>query len=289
MTALQGLKLHVAWALLTASSSGLAADAPTNEPITAVHKAQEISFQYRSANRFYPCHELEHRVAVILVAVGARDDIDVKARNCDAFMLDNDNDIDPMTGRDNMDPFERDRFGTSSQFGRNRDRREQYASVRVRVMMPVQVTPQILNEIDKDKSRRELVSRVTGNPAASFNDPVIFEAQRQEVTLSQRTIKLRAEDCELLDQMTMSVFRKLDVKVLRRSTSCGTRDAATRIPPQMVVEALLPTGSLLPMPDPETDKQKTESSGSATEPTAAEPAQPQPETQPQQRLEGAGP
>ena len=38
-------------------------------------------------------------------------------------------------------------------------------------MMPAQVTPELLKEIEKDKSRRELVSRVTGNPAAAFNDP----------------------------------------------------------------------------------------------------------------------
>jgi hypothetical protein len=278
MAALHGLKAHAAWALLAVSSLGLAAETPANEPITAVYKAQEVSFQYRSANRFYPCHELEHRVAVILVAVGARDDINVKARNCDSFMLDNDANIDPVTGRDSMDPFERDRFGSSSQFGRNRDRREQYASVRVQLMMPVQVTPQVLQEIEKDKSRRELVSRVTGNMAAAFNEPVIFEAKRQEVTLSQRTIKLRAEDCELLDQMSNSVFRKLNVKVLRRSFSCGPRDAVSRIPPQLVAEAMLPTGSLLPMPDPEKEKQK---GSAAPEPSAPEPAQPA-ESPPQQ-------
>lgn len=285
MTAVQGWKAGAAWALLAVSTLAFGAEEATNEPITAVYKAQEISFQYRSSNRFYPCHELEHRVAVILVAVGARDDIQVKARNCDAFLIENDNDIDPTTGRDSMDPFERDRFGTSSRFGRTNDRRDQYASVRVQLMMPVQVTPQILKEIDKDKSRRELVSRVTGNVAASMNDPIIFEAKRQEVTLSQKTIRLKAEDCELLEQMANSLFRRLNVKVLHRSTSCGPRDSMSRIPPQLVAEALLPTGSLLPMPDPEKEKQKQkqkEQSSGAAEKPAAEGAQPSTESQPQQ-------
>jgi hypothetical protein len=275
MTAILGLRTGAAWALMAVSPLALGAEPGANEPITAVYKAQEVSFQYRSSNRFYPCHELEHRVAVILVAVGARDDITVKARNCDAFMIDNgNNNIDPMTGRDNMDPFERDRWGTSSsRFGRTNDRREQYASVRVQLMVPVQVTPQVLKEIEKDKSRRELVSRVTGNMATAFNDPVIFEAKRQEVTLSQRTIRLRAEDCELLDQMSNSVFRKLNVKVLRRSFSCGPRDSESRIAPQLVAEALLPTGSLLPMPDPEKEKEKEKGSAVPEQP-AAEPAAP---------------
>lgn len=271
MTAIQGLRSGAAWALMAVSSLVLGAEPAADEPITAVYKAQEFSFQYRSSNRYYPCHELEQAVAVILVAVGARDDITVKARNCD-FILDNDN-IDPMTGRDTMDPFGReDGFGTSSRFGRTNDRREQYASVRVQLMMPTKVTPQLLKEIEKDKSRRELVSRVTGNMAAAFNDPIVFEAQRQEVTLSQRTIKLRPEHCELLEQMANSVFRRLDVKVVRRSFSCGPRGSVSRIPPQLVAEALLPTGSLLPMPDPEKEKEKEQPSGAA-EPPASEPAE----------------
>jgi hypothetical protein len=258
MTAMQGLRTTAACALMVVSSLAFGVEAPANEPTTAVYKAQEISFQFRSnSNQFYPCHELEHRVAVILVAVGARDDISVRARNCDAFMIESDNNnIDPMTGRDSMDPLERDRFGTSSRFGGTNDRRDQYVSVRVQLMMPVQVTPQILKEIEKDKSRRELVSRVNGNMAAAMNDPIVFEARRQEVTLSQKTIRLRPEDCELLDQMSNSVFRRLNVKVLHRNFSCGPRDSMSRIPPQLVAEALLPTGSLLPMPDPEREKQK---------------------------------
>ena len=114
-----------------------------------------------------------------------------------------------------------------------------------------------------------------------LNDPVIFEARRQEVTLSQKTIKLRAEDCELLDQMSNSVLRRLNVKVVRRSFSCGPRDAISRIPPTLVAEALLPTGSLLPMPDPEKEKQKEKEAGAAEKP-AAEGAPPTTESQPQQ-------
>lgn len=287
MTAILGSKAHLAWRdrarlalrLMAIGSLGLGGEALAQEPITAVYKAQEISFQYRSSRRFLPCHELQQRVAVILVAVGARDDIDVQARNCEGFMIEDDMNVDPATGRERMDPWEgdRDRWGTSSGFGRSRNNREHYASVRVRLMMPVQVTPEILKELDKDKSRRELVSRVTGNPATAFNDPVVFEAKRQEVTLSQRTIRLRAEDCELLEQMTTSVFRKLDVKVVRRNTSCGSRDSTSRIPPQIVAEALLPTGALLPMPDPE--KARDPAKSGTAEPQTAPPAT---DTPPQQ-------
>lgn len=282
-------RIWVGLMLIAASSPTFAAEPaeqPAEPPIAAVHKAQELSFSYRASGQFYSCRDLEHRVAVILVAIGARDDIEVKARNCDALMVSGDTsmDIDPTLGRNNNDPFGRDRSdpfgrdqsdpwnrnGTSGGFRQPGSERRQTAQVRIRLMMPVEVTPQILAEIEKDKSRRELVSRVTRNPAASMNDPVVFAAQRQEVTLSQQTIRLKAEDCDLLQQMTMQVIRRLDVRVKNQSFSCGPR-SSSRIPPQLTVETLVPTGAFLPMPDPEKKAAPGASSNTETQPT--EPAQ----------------
>lgn len=290
--------------MLIATSWSTFAAEPAEQPaaetaptITAVHKAQELSFSYRSTQQFYSCHDLEQRVAVMLVAIGARDDIDVKARNCDAFMVssgDRSMDIDPYgrngtdpLGRDRSDPFGRDasdpwgRSGSSGSFGRYNDSdREQTATVRIKLMMPVEVTPQILKEIEKDKSRRELVSRVTRNPAASMNDPVVFAARREEVTLSQQTIRLRAEDCNLLQQLTTQVIRKLDVRVKNQSFGCSPR-SSSKIAPRLTVETLLPTGALLPMPDPEKMKGASPPSngGGSNEPPANESATSNPETQ----------
>jgi hypothetical protein len=106
--------------------------------------------------------------------------------------------------------------------------------------MPTEVTPEVLAEMERDKKRRELVSRVTGDPSAKFDDPIVFTAQRQPVTLSRRTIGLEPQECELLEQMSTSVFRKLDVRVVRRSSSCG-RNQISHIPPQLTVEALIGT------------------------------------------------
>lgn len=261
-----------------------AGQAPT---ITAVHKARELSFNYRNQGYHYSCHDLEKRVAVLLIAIGARDDISVSARNCDALMIasgDTSMDIDPTFGRGPNDPFGRDR---ADPFGRDRNdpwsrsggyrrsnEREQSAQIHIKLMMPVEVTPQILEEIERDKSRRQLISRVTGNPAASMNDPIVFAARREEVTLSQRTLRLQPEDCDLLQQLTTQVIRKLDVKIKHQSFGCGPR-SRSRIAPQLTVETWLPTGTLLPMPDPE--KMKTPgASGAASPPGEAN----EPETQP---------
>jgi hypothetical protein len=271
--------------LLSAAALLLTVEALADAPITAVYKLQELSLHYNLPRRFQACHELQNRVANILLAVGARDDIKVDVRNCDAFVAGDDDMMDPLPGRSGSDPFDRadpfdrgDPFNRPSSTFRNSSSRRQQALIRIQLQMPAEVTPALLKEIEKDKSRRELVSRVTRNPAAAMNDPIVFEAQRQEVTLSSRTVRLQPEDCELLEQMGNQIFRKLAVKVTRRSASCG-RDSS-RIPPQMTVEALLPTGRILPMPDPE--KQKKSGAAPAEQPTAesgaaAEPAQPPPQ------------
>lgn len=286
MTAMVSARV-VVLKLLSAVSLMLADAALADAPVTAVYKVQELSFNYQLPRQLQACHELQTRVANILLAVGARDDLKVDVRNCDAYVVGDDDMMDPLPGRASSDPFDRadpfernDPFNRSSSTFRNSaSERRQSAHIRIRLQMPVEMTPAVMKEIEKDKSRRELVSRVTRNPDAAMNDPIVFEAQRQEVTLSSRTVRLQPEDCELLEQMSTQLFRKLDVKVTRRTASCGPRDSS-RIPPQMSVEALLPTGRLAVMPDPE--KQKKSGAG-PSDGSAAQPAEPTaPEPPPQQ-------
>jgi hypothetical protein len=268
---------HRAWVvpiLLAASALAAAAQSDEQPTITAVHKVQELTFNYRSSSQFYSCHDLEKRVAAFLIAIGARDDISVSARNCEGVMLSSGNasfDLEPAYGRDSEDPFGRGR--STDPFGRDRNdpwaragyrrntEQEQSAQVRIKLMMPVEVTPKILEEIEKDKSRRELISRVTGDPTASMNDPIVFAARRHEVTLSHSTMRLKAEDCNLLQQLTQQVIRRLDVKIKHQSFGCGPR-SSSRIPPQLTVETWLPTGALLPMPNFDKNKKTPAASGS---------------------------
>jgi hypothetical protein len=219
------------------------------EQIDAVWKAHEVDFFYRSSTTLFPCNELANRVATILRAVGARDDIKVRATDCPSIMPSDDTLSDrwstPSTSADRFrsQTFPSDRFGSRL----NERPLEQMSRVHIQLMMPVQVTPEVLAQIDKDKSRRELVSRVTGNPAAALNDPVIFRAQRQPITLSQRSIRLEPSDCELIEQLSASVFRELDVTVVRRSSTCTSRERS-RIAPQLTVEAITPVISTQQIP-----------------------------------------
>lgn len=247
--------------LVERSEQGLAAG-----QVPAVLKAREVSFVYRSTTRVLACDQLRQRVANIMRAVGARQDVEVRANDCESF-------IDPThmsrpnsvgRGQNPMDPWntssssplDRARSHGSDLTDRNRS---QSTSVRIKLMMPVEVTSQIVEEVERDKARRELVSRVQGNRNAAMNDAIFFPAERQEVELSHDTIDLEALDCELLDQLSTSVFRKLDLKVTNRSLSCDPRERSY-IPPSLTVEALLPVGYQLPV------KQKKKVEGSISVP-----------------------
>jgi hypothetical protein len=232
--------------------------------IPAVLKARDANFVYRSSTRLLTCDQLRQRIGNIMRAVGARQDVEVRADDCESF-------IDPtlMTGpggrmgrssQNPMDPFDR---SSSSPLDRARssrsdlsDRnRSQSTPVRIRLMMPVAATSDIVEEVERDKARRELISRVQGNNNAAMNDAIFFPAERREVELSHDTIDLDPIDCELLEQLSMAVFRKLDLKVTNRSLGCDPRERSY-INPSLTVEALLPVGWQLPVKE----KKKVEGS-----------------------------
>jgi hypothetical protein len=260
------------------------------EQTAAVLKLQDVDFFYRSSVVLFSCSDLEGRVARTLRALGAREDIKVMVNGCDAVVTQQDEPSDTWQTPSRGSQAQTSPWQTSSssrwqtpsdRFGNRRAGREQSAHIRVRLMMPVEVTPEVLAELEKDKSRRELVSRVTGNPAAGMNEPIVFPAQRQLVTLSRRTIDLEPEECELLEQMSTSVFRQLDIRVVGTGPRCD-RDQVSHMPPQVTVEALMPvmpTGPQLPQLTPaegESDPEPSAPGASDTTPSEPEPA-PKPE------------
>jgi hypothetical protein len=223
--------------LLAAAVSSIAGSAAAAaEQVAAVLKTHEISFVYRSIVNVLACDEMRNHVASILRALGARDDVQVRINDCQIVVIPDD--IEAPWDRSNRD------YPTDIFRDRTFDRR-QTSHVRVQVMFPIEATPQVLEEIEKDKSRRELISRVTGDPAPALNDAIVFPAERKQVTLSQGTIRLRPEHCELLEQMIPSVFRELDIKVVRKQFACD-RYGRSRMSPRLTVEVLWPVGAAVP-------------------------------------------
>lgn len=233
-----------------------AAQPAAQEQVTAVLKMRESDFVYRTTRNPLSCDELRNGVAVILSALGARDDVQVRLTNCmGGDVPDLSVSGDPSQTWDNnwdrstqqQSPMERMRGSTP----------RQNTPVYIYAMMPVVATPKIAKEMEQDKARRELLSRVTGNMNAALNDPILFAAARQQVTLSKDNIKLRPEHCELLDQMISGVFRDLDLRAVRRSVSCDPHQRSN-FAPEVTVEALLPVGYVLPTIEKEKKKEQKE-------------------------------
>ena len=256
--------------------------------VPAVLKTKEVDFIYRTTSTPLACDQLRNRVANVLRAVGARDDIQVTARECDSFLapdprsrpsrsgpnvsgtfepnvwikVNADDTVrimltmlemgqgvmtrifEPSSGGDltnqNDRLSERMHMTRADRYDRNRS---QTTPVHIQLMVPVVITPEIVEEAERDKSRRALISRVQGNPSASMDDPIYFAAERRQVKLSHETIELEAMDCELLEEMRRTVFRELDLKVTSGSLSC---DQESYIRPSLTVEALLPVGIEMP-------------------------------------------
>lgn len=223
--------------LLAAAVWSIAGSAATAaEQVAAVLKTHEVRFVYHSFVNVFACDELRNHIGVILRALGARDDVQVRVHDCQIVVIPDD--TAPPWDRSNRD------YPTDIFRDRDFDQR-QTSNVRVQLMFPIEATPQVLAEIEKDKSRRDLISRVTGDPAPALNDPIVFPAERKQLTLSQGTIRLRPEHCELLEQMIPTVLRELGIKVVGKQLACD-RYGRSRLAPKVTVEVLWPVGAPLP-------------------------------------------
>jgi hypothetical protein len=269
------VKSHVIqrFACLAALGAGCVLSMPAQgsveEPVPAVWKERKLSFHYSSSIAVYACKALEGRVADLLRAVGARDDIRVHANNCDQTLTPATPGVIGPSGRTTARPM-----SAPYPEGRLDTAGRQSVFLLVTLMMPTEVTPEVLAELEKDKQRRELVARVSGNPAARFNDPVIFPADRQEVTLSQKTVGLEPEECELLDQMSTTVFQELGVSVVRKRTNCD-RTRPSLAPPELVVESLMPAQPKPADDDGEEEPEETKPPVPSGSPTPAAPPAPE--------------
>src|SRR5688572_20934880 len=154
--------LHLrAVALVPAALLAVSFQASSTEQKAAVLKLCEANFHYRSAVAVSSCPDLENRIASILRGLGARDDVDAQVVGCNAFYTPGEQHQDMSDSRQNSsfdwnasasaaDPYA-DRYGNRYA---TRDHRDlQAMHVRIRAMLPVEVTPEILAEMEKDKAR----------------------------------------------------------------------------------------------------------------------------------------
>jgi hypothetical protein len=166
-------------------AGGLAAMEPDPEPVVATWKEAQIDFTYIGRTSFYTCESLREKVARILMAVGARDDLIVRSSGC--------------FGSSDIDTF-----------------------TRVRIKAAIPVVAEQGGLAPEERSRRELVSRVRGEQPSEEELLQQFPATWQTIRFTARNRNRIVDDgdCELLEQMSYSVFKPLGIEVLRGNNRC---------------------------------------------------------------------
>ena len=200
----RGLILLCTCAAGVAFSAETPAPPPSDAPVQAVWKSQEIKFYYQSFTTFYSCSSLETKVKRLLIAVGANRDMKIRTRSC-------------------MSAHEISRM----------------PYVEITLVSPVEATPEVLAEFDKTKSTRELVARVRGDAKEAELATTQFPAQWKRVSLSRGKLNLEPGDCELIDQLKDKVLPKLAIKIVDDNVEC-VPGRISMSQPRLVVDALAP-------------------------------------------------
>ncbi|HEY5806944.1 MAG TPA: hypothetical protein VIT67_03210 [Povalibacter sp.] len=154
---------------------------PTATPVAAVWKPQEIVFHYQSLSTYYTCQALEDRVERVLKAAGARD-LDVQTSGCESGYI------------------------------------ARMPRVRIRIISPVEATPEALRELEETRSTRELAARLRGERPPDIAEQ--FPATWERVALYRGKLRLDPGDCALIDQLKRYVFPKLAIRVTKDTSIC---------------------------------------------------------------------
>lgn len=163
------------------------ADAPA--PVMAVWVEQKIHFQYAAVTAYYSCDGLRSKVSAILKAIGARPGFKVTPRGC----------FSPRRGA------------------------EWTPSLDIVAAMPRQATPEVLAELAKGASQRELAAKVGGKPAPAAEVAAEFPARVRRVDFRDSPTGLvQPGDCELIDQMREGVFVPLGATIVVNRMGCVT-------------------------------------------------------------------
>jgi len=158
----------------TSADVGPAGAAPT---VNAVWTEHEFTFTYFGRGTYYSCGGLDAKIEYILTALGARPEPWVRV-NC----LD----------------------GAGIQL---------MPTARIRVAVPTEVTPELLAQLEADKSKRELVARAQGKGTAVDAATAQFPAERRIVEFDGRRLdRINDGDCELLDQLLPQVLEPLGIR-----------------------------------------------------------------------------
>ena len=185
--------------------------APAPEPaatVNAVWVERKVNFTYMPLTSYYSCDGLRDKVRWILRQLGARPGFSVRSRGC----------IE-VTGP------------------------ELFPGVELVAALPAEATPELLQQLADDASKRQLAARASGKPDPVIEATAQFPARVKRVefrSASTSLSDLQDGDCELMEQLVRNdVFGKLGARVVDAQTHCVPRQV-TLGAVRMAVDVLEP-------------------------------------------------
>jgi hypothetical protein len=198
-----GRWVDFAWvAVLLLAASVANAQSQADEPVVeAVWKPQRMNFAYRGYSTLYSCHSLQQKLEKILMTVGARGGIELRAYSCDDDLA--------------------------------------IARFQIALTSPVEATPQNVEQLTSYDAQDELVARVRGERLASAEDLQRFPAVWKTVSFARsREMKLAPGDCELVLQLRRHILPRMSVQIVSDRVRCSQFGNIGK--PQLTVSALVP-------------------------------------------------
>lgn len=176
--------------LMVASAAAVGAGAAAASPadagaVNAVWVDHDIAFTYMGFTSHYSCSGMEGKVKYVLKHLGARPGYKVTSTGC----------IN-MSGPEIM------------------------PRVRVRAALPMQATPELLAQLEKDRAQLQLAARAGGKPVAATDAvgtqfPATWRVVRFEGTsLSD----VQDGDCEMMEQLLRQVLKPMGVREVAGSS-----------------------------------------------------------------------
>lgn len=148
------------------------------EPVNAVWLERQVNFTYFATRVYYSCNAIQTKVRYVLLKLGALPHTLQVVSSCMApgFM-------------------------------------QAASRVRIKAALPAQVTPELVARFEEEAPRRELIARVRGQQPidlATAQFPAVWTTVEFN---GRRDRRLADADCELLQQLSRSVFESLGVRL----------------------------------------------------------------------------
>ena len=181
------LGLLAALAANADSTAVAGSDADTTAPVMAVWVEQKIDFTYVGITSCYSCDGLKSKVGLILKEIGARPGFKVTLRACANL-----------------------RGGV-----------ERSPIVEIVAAMPQAATPEVLAEVARQASIRELAAKAGGKSAPGAEATAEFPARTRRVDFRERPVgPVQAGDCELIETLRDKVFVPLGARIVEDHMHC---------------------------------------------------------------------